>query len=149
MISFAIAKTLFSGKLGHLVLWTLPVFTGIVITEAFLGQMIGALIAATPPTIAIIMLSRRQSEERRIAQEALLQGQKKLTEEVGQARVELDGKLERLSIAERGKERAEGIIEGGDKERAAAAVPAAKPAQPLEVIVANPISDPANVKQHK
>lgn len=121
MISFAIAKTLFSGKLGHLVLWTLPVFTGIVITEAFLGQMIGALIAATPPTIAIIMLSRRQSEERRIAQEALLQGQRKMAED-------LDGKLDRLSKAETGQALAEGKLEGAATEqaRAAAATPEVK-----------------------
>lgn len=137
MISFAIAKTVFSYKLGH-ILWALP-FTAIAVTEAFLGQMvislIVALIGATPPTIAIILMARKQSEERRIAQATLMQRQDKMAED-------LDGKLDRLSVAERGKERAEGIIEGGDKERASAAATPVASGEPMKMEIVNPKSRP-------
>lgn len=134
MISFAIAKTVFSYKIGH-ILWALP-FTALAVTEAFLGQMViallVALIGATPPTVAIILMARKQSEERRVAQAALMERQDKMAEN-------LDGKLDRLSKAETGQAKAEGIIEGGEKEQARAA---ATPAEPAQIEIVNPKSRP-------
>lgn len=99
------------------------------VTEAFMGQMIislvVALIGATPPTVAIILMARKQSEERRAAQAVLMEAQNKMA-------IDLDGKLDRLSRAETGQAKAEGIIEGADKEQARVAVVAATP--PPEVI---------------
>lgn len=134
MISFAIAKTVFSYKLGH-ILWALP-FTALAVTEAFLGQMViallVALIGATPPTVAIILMARKQSEERRVAQAALMQRQDKMAED-------LDGKLNSLRQAEKGQAKAEGIIEGGDKEKARAD---AVPTEPAQIEIVNPKSRP-------
>lgn len=118
---------------GKLWLGLSAVFTTIAITEVFLGQIIGALIAATPPTIAIIFMAKKQSEERRIAQAALLKGQAKMAED-------LDGKLDRLSNAETGRAKAEGIIEGGDKERASVA--AAVPTEPAQIEIVNKKENP-------
>lgn len=129
MLSLTIVKGFFVTKLGYW-LWMFPL-TVLAITEAFFGQMIGALIAATPPTIAIILMARKQSAERREAQATLLQRQDKMAED-------FDGKFDELRQAEKGKERAEGIIEGGDKERAsvAAAAPVASN-DPLKMEIVN------------
>lgn len=140
MISLAIAKTIFSGKIGY-VLWTLP-FTVLAVTEAFLGQLIisliVALIGATPPTIAIIMMAKKQSEERRIAQSALMERQDKMASD-------LDGKLNSLREAEKGQAKAEGIIEGGDKEQARVAATPTVPVNPeavAKIEIVNPKTRP-------
>lgn len=105
----------------------------IAVSEAFLGQMAialtVALIGAAPPTVAIIMMARKQSEERRVAQAALLAGQAVMHKE-------LDGKLDRLSRAETAQAKAEGIIEGGEKEQARAAV-VVVPTLPTEIKIMN------------
>lgn len=150
MTSLVIAKTLFSSKLG-MFLWSFP-FVTLAVTEAFLGQMlialVVALIGATPPTVAIILMARKQSEERRIAQVALLENQKKMAED-------LDGKLDSLRRAETGQAKAEGIIEGGDKEQARVAAIPVVPTTPEEAIpakieIVNPKTRPVpTVPGHK
>lgn len=145
MISFAIVKTVFSSKLA---MWIVGVGMALfAVTEAFLGQLIialiGALIGAAPATWAIIVQSRKQSDERRVAskqasderaksQEALLLGQKKMAEE-------FDGKFDELRKAEIGQAKAEAITQGEEKERArVAAIPAPTPdheaVQKMEIV---------------
>lgn len=99
MISLAIVKTLFSGKLGQLFLWSLPVFTTVAVTEAFVGQIIVALIAAIPPTAAVI-----------ITLVVLARGQ-------GKMHKSLDGKLTELVQAKTDVARAEGKQEERTEER--------------------------------
>lgn len=137
MISFVLAKTLFGGKLWYLSVWMVTCLAA-AITEAFLGQMVialvVALIGATPPTVAIILTARKQSDERRIAQDVLLQNQKTMAEN-------LDGKLDRLSRAENAQAKAEGIIEGGEKEQARVAVVPVVTV-PAQIEIVNPPNRP-------
>lgn len=112
----------------------------VAVSEAFLGQMlialIVALIGATPPTIAIVLMAKKQSEERRVAQEILMREQQKMAEN-------LDGKLDRLSRAETGQAKAEGIIEGGAKEKARADAEPVAPISPFptEIKIVNKKSE--------
>lgn len=118
---FPVFKTFLYSKLS---MFGFPlVGTTLAVTESFLGNLIiavvVAVIGATPPTVAIVLMSRKQSDERKAAHLEVINNQAKMKED-------LDGKLDRLSKAETGQAKAEGIIEGAAIEREAAthAIPA-------------------------
>lgn len=91
------------------------------VSEAFIGQMIialvVALIGATPPTVAIILMARKQSEERAAAQVALLAGQEKVARAVdGQLQKFIEAK-EETSLAKQEAARGQGKEQERTEER--------------------------------
>lgn len=124
-------------------LWT--VCATVAVTEAFLGQLViavvVALIGATPPTIAIIIMSRKQSAERREQNKELLEGQKEVVKAVdGQLTKFVEAKEQLGHAAGKEEERKEQRGREGDKAIAAQA------GAPTPVIVKNPEDDPAHVR---
>lgn len=110
---FPVFKTFLYSKLS---MFGFPlVGTTLAVTESFLGNLIiavvVAVIGATPPTVAIVLMSRKQSQERETAHREVIENQAKIKEE-------LDGKLDKLSKAEIGQALAEGKIEGAATEQA-------------------------------
>lgn len=100
---------------GKLLLGLSALFATIAVTEGFFGNLviavIVAIIGATPPTVAIVLMSRKQSYERKAAHKEVIDNQTKMKED-------LDGKLDRLSNAEKGQALAEGKLEGAAAEQA-------------------------------
>lgn len=161
MIIPAILSTL-KGKL-LLGVWT--IFTTVAVTEAFMGQLmiavIVALIGAAPPTAAIIIMSRKQSQERREQNKELLEKQDEVVKAV-------DGQLSKFVEAKQQLGHAEGKAEAQTEARVAegekalaqqehvAATPVI-PAAPVPGTAENPVhnitvntpEDPVNVKQQK
>lgn len=127
---------------GKLLLGFWVVFTTFAVTEAFLGQLliavVVALIGATPPTAAIIVMARKQSAERKAANEVVLKA--------------VDGQTTKLVEATKqfshlaGKEE-ERIEERGRQGEAAKALQADVPT-PVEIVGVTP-ETPLDVKQHK
>lgn len=126
---------------GKLLLGVWAVFTTIAVTEAFLGQLmiavIGALIVAAPPTAAIIIMSRKQSAEREANKKEVLKAVDGQTSKL----VEATEKFSHLAGKE--EERTQ------ERDRQGAAAIAKQESAPAEVIQVNPPENPANVKVAK
>lgn len=138
---------------GKICLGVWALLTTVAVTEAFLGQLmiavVVALIGAAPPTAAIIIMSRKQSEERRAQNKELLEGQQEVVKAV-------DGQLTRFVEAKQQLGHASGVEQERKDQRvregeAAIAEKHASltPEAPTEVIVKNPEDDPAHVKTVK
>lgn len=132
---------------GKLLVGIFAVFTTVAVTEVFLGQLmiavIVALIGATPPTVAIIIMARKQSAERKAGNKEILEGQEKVAAAV-------NGVSHELTKAKEAAARGEGIQQERSEERArqgdeALGAKAANPI-PTPVIVENPKDKPAHVK---
>lgn len=104
--------------------------SALALSEDLTGQLIVALIGALPPTAAVI-----------VTLISLKRGQKEMT-------IALDGKLEKLMLAEKGVSKAEGIAEerAGSYERTAQESPA-KTAAIVAATVAAVKSDPDTVSK--
>lgn len=138
----AILSTL-KGKL-LLGFWTIA--ATVAVTEAFLGQLmiavVVALIGATPPTIAIILMAKKQSAERAAGNKELLEGQEKMSKAV-------DGQLSKLVEAKEQLGRAAGKEEARVEARVrqGEAAIAKQSEGPQPVIVENDPDKPVIVKQ--
>lgn len=143
---------------GKLLLDIWAVFTTIAVTEAFLGQLmiavIVALIGAAPPTAAIIIMSRKQSAERRTQNDEVLKAVDGQTSKL----VEATQKFSHLAGKE--EERVESRLREGEAaiaQAAAAAVvlpgapvlPGSSAESPVHTKITNTTEDPANVKPVK
>lgn len=130
---------------GKFLLGFFGLFTTIAVAEAFLGQLIiavvVALIGATPPTVAIIIMSRKQSAERQAGNEKLLEGQQGVLKAVdGQLAKFVEAKEQLGHAAGKEEERVEARARQGEE------AIAKQTAAPTEVLQVNPPEKPAHVK---
>lgn len=130
---------------GKVLVGFFAIFTTFAVAEAFIGQLviavIVALIGATPPTIAIIIMSRKQSQERLAGNKEILQGQKDVAAAV-------NGVSHELTKAKEAAAHGEGMQQERTEERARQGEGAlsVKSASPTPVIVENSPDKPAHVK---
>lgn len=126
---------------GKLCLGLYVIFSAIAVTEAFLGQLmiavVVAFITATPPTIAIILSARKQSAERKAANEVVLKAVDGQTTKLVEATKQFS------HLAGKEEERTE------ERGRQGEAARAKQDAAPAEVIQVNPPENPAIVKVTK
>lgn len=108
-------KATFHGKAAMAFICSLPVFTTISVIETFRGQVVLALIAAGPPTAAVI-----------VAMIAMLRGQKAM-------HLQMNSRLDELLAAKQGVAKAEGVEQERQEARARASGED-KDAQKVEVI---------------